>query len=92
MQAADGHQAAKVAALVVGLVVLVQTHLGGRPALQVARAVNGAEALTIGCEETERGVVSEVINGSGPATPFRVTSTCCEDDGQFLHFSSDNII
>lgn len=81
VQAADGHQAAKVATLVVGLVVLVQTHLGGRPALQVARAVNGAEALTIGCEETERGAVSEVINGSGPATPFRVTSTCCEDDG-----------
>lgn len=69
VQAADGHQAAKVAALVVGLVVLVQTHLGGRPALQVARAVNGAEALTVSCEETERGAVSEVINGSGPAPP-----------------------
>lgn len=51
VQPADGHQAAQVAALVVGLVVLVQTHLGGGPALQVARAVDGAEALTIGCNE-----------------------------------------
>lgn len=49
VQAADGHQAAQVAALVVGLVVLVETHLGGRPALQVARAVDGAEALAVGC-------------------------------------------
>lgn len=53
VQAADGHQAAQVAALVVGLVVLVQAHLGGRPALQVARAVDGAEALAVGCGDTE---------------------------------------
>lgn len=57
VQAADGHQAAQVAALVVGLVVLVQPHFGGRPALQVARAVDGAEALAVGCQErrTETG-------------------------------------
>lgn len=48
VQAADGHQAAQVAALVVRLVVLVQAHLGGRPALQVAGAVDGAEALAVG--------------------------------------------
>ena len=42
VQAPDGHQAAEVAALVVGLVVLVQAHLGGGPALQVARAVDGS--------------------------------------------------
>lgn len=53
VQAADGHQAAQVAALVVGLVVLVQAHLGGRPALQVAGAVDGAEALAVGCGETD---------------------------------------
>lgn len=33
VQAADGHQAAEVAALVVGFVVLVETHLRGWPAL-----------------------------------------------------------
>ena len=55
VQPADGHQAAQVAALVVGLVVLVQTHLGRRPALQVARAVDGAEALTVRCNERMRG-------------------------------------
>ncbi len=55
VQAADGHQAAQVAALVVGLVVLVETHLGGRPALQVARAVDGAEALTVRCNERRSG-------------------------------------
>ena len=49
VQPADGHQAAQVAALVVGLVVLLQTHLGGGPALQVACAVDGAEALPVGC-------------------------------------------
>lgn len=49
VQASDGHQAAEVAALVVGLVVVVQPHLGGRPALQVARAVDGAEALAVRC-------------------------------------------
>lgn len=51
VQAANGHQAAQVAALVVGLVVLVETHLGGRPALQVACAVDGAEALAVCCKE-----------------------------------------
>lgn len=55
VQASDGHQAAQVAALVVGLVVLVQAHLGGRPALQVARAVDGAEALAVGCNRGEKG-------------------------------------
>lgn len=55
MQAANGHQAAQVTALVVGLVVLVETHLGGRPALQVARAVDGAEALAVRCREEEWG-------------------------------------
>ena len=60
VQAADGHQAAQVAALVVGLVVLVQAHLGGGPALQVARAVDGAEALAVGCDEREgRGARGE---------------------------------
>lgn len=53
VQAADGHQAAQVAALVVGLVVLVEAHLGGRPALQVARAVDGAEALAVRCGREE---------------------------------------
>lgn len=33
VQPTDGHQAAQVAALVVGLVVLIETHLGGRPTL-----------------------------------------------------------
>lgn len=33
VQPPDGHQAAQVAALVVWLVVLIQPHLGGRPAL-----------------------------------------------------------
>lgn len=64
VQATDGHQAAQVAALVVGLVVLVQAHLGGRPALQVTRAVDGAEALAVGCEERQRqmGAESEGVN------------------------------
>lgn len=52
MQAANSHQAAQVAALIVRLVVLVETHLGGRPALQVARAMDGAEALAVGCDES----------------------------------------
>lgn len=47
VQASDGHQAAQVTALVIGLAVLVQTHLGGRPALQVTCAVDGAEALPV---------------------------------------------
>ena len=47
VQPANGYKAAEVAALVVGLVVLVQAHLGGGPALQVARAVDGAEALPV---------------------------------------------
>lgn len=54
VKAADGHQAAEVAALVVGLVVLVQPHLCGRPALEVARAVDGAEALTVSWNERRR--------------------------------------
>lgn len=49
MQATDCHQAAEIAAFVVGLAVLIQAHLGGRPALQVARAVDGAEAFAVGC-------------------------------------------
>lgn len=57
VQAADSHQATQVAALIVGLVVLVETHLGGRPTLQVARAVDGTEALAVGCNE--RGAVGE---------------------------------
>lgn len=32
MEPPDGHQAAQVTALVIWLVVLVQAHLGGRPA------------------------------------------------------------
>lgn len=56
VQAADGHQAAQVAALVVRLIVLIKAHLGGRPALQVACTVDGAEALTVCCRETRRGV------------------------------------
>lgn len=74
VQAADSHQAAQVAAFIVGLVVLVETHLGGRPALQVARAVDGAEALAVGCNERGwggegRDAVLEVINehGLGPS-------------------------
>lgn len=55
VQAADSHQAAEVAALIVGLIVLVETHLGGRPALQVARAVDGAEALAVGCNKRGSG-------------------------------------
>lgn len=51
VQAPDGHQAAQVAALVVRFVVLVQAHLGRRPALEVTGAVDGAEALPVGCEE-----------------------------------------
>jgi len=54
VQAADGYQAAQVAALIVGLVVLVEPHLSGRPALQVACAVDGAEALTVSCGEREK--------------------------------------
>lgn len=54
MQAADGHQAAQVAALIVRLVVLVKTHLSGGPALQVACAMDGAEAFTVRCEEREK--------------------------------------
>lgn len=72
VEAADGHQAAQVAALVVGLVVLVQAHLGGRPALQVARAVDGAEALTVRCGDTEReGGRGELrmMTGSNSAGP-----------------------
>lgn len=49
VQAADGHQAAQVAALVIRLIVLIQTHLSGRPALQVACAVDGAETLAVCC-------------------------------------------
>lgn len=49
VQTADGHQAAQVAALVIGLVVLVHAHLGRRPTLQVTRAVDGAEALPVCC-------------------------------------------
>lgn len=48
VQPADGNQAAEVTALVVGLVVIVQAHLSGRPALQVASTVDRAEALTVG--------------------------------------------
>lgn len=48
MQPADGHQAAEVTALIVGFVVIVQAHLAGRPALQVASTVDRAEALTVG--------------------------------------------
>lgn len=55
VQTADGHQAAQVAAFVVGLVVLVEAHFGGRPTLQVARAVDGAEALAVSCEGGEKG-------------------------------------
>lgn len=66
VQAADGHQAAQVAALVVGLVVLVETHLGGRPALQVARAVDGAEALAVGCNVRGADAVLEVLSQKGP--------------------------
>lgn len=54
VQAADGHQAAQVAAFVVGLVVLVQAHFGRRPTLQVARAVDRAEALAVSCESGGR--------------------------------------
>lgn len=49
VQTADGHQAAQVAALVIGLVVLVHAHLGRRPTLQVTRAVDGTEALPVCC-------------------------------------------
>lgn len=61
VQAADGHQAAQVAALVVGLVVLIEAHLCGRPALQVACAVDGAEALTVRCREMVGVGVLEVL-------------------------------
>lgn len=47
VQPANGYQATQVAAFIVGLVVVVQAHLGGRPALQIARAVDGAEALAV---------------------------------------------
>lgn len=60
VQTADGHQAAQVAALVVGLVVLVEAHLGWRPALQIACAVDGAEALAVGYNESRMwNVMSE---------------------------------
>lgn len=49
VQTANGHQTAQVAAFIVGLVVLVQALLHGRPALQVAHAVDGAEAFAVGC-------------------------------------------
>lgn len=90
VQAADSHQAAQVAALIVGLVVLVETHLGGRPALQVARAVDGAEALAIGCNERggsggRDAVLEDWDYLSG------VPYTCCGDDGRFLQFSEPNM-
>lgn len=53
VQPADGYQAAQVAALVIWLVVVIQTHLGGRPTLQVTCAVDGAEALAVRCNEVE---------------------------------------
>lgn len=93
VQAADGHQAAQVAALVVGLVVLVQPHLGGRPALQVARAVDGAEALAVGCQErrTETGggsrrVINLEVERRPPPPPRERGSDPlrgCDGDGDF---------
>lgn len=65
VQAANGHQAAEVTALVVGLVVLVQAHLGGRPALQVTRAVDGAEALAVGYDGGENGETGLNLHSGG---------------------------
>lgn len=77
VQAADGHQAAQVAALVVGFIVFVETHLGRWPALQVACAVDSAEALTVRCnksEETrERGI--KIRNKQGHLSG--IPSPCC---------------
>lgn len=53
VQTADSHQAAQVATFIVGFVVLVQTHFGRRPTLQVTRAVDCAEALAVSCDERE---------------------------------------
>jgi len=77
VQAADGHQAAQVAALVVRLVVLVQTHLGGGPALQVARAVDGAEALTVRWDEGRVGRERERERDS-----VRVQASASAPDGE----------
>lgn len=55
VQTADGHQAAQVAAFVVGLVVLIEAHFGRRPTLQVTRAVDRAEALAVSCHGREKG-------------------------------------
>lgn len=51
VQTADSYQAAQVATLIIGLIVLVKAHLGRRPALKVTCAVDGAEALTVRCWE-----------------------------------------
>lgn len=88
VQAADGYQAAQVAALVVGLVVLVESHLGGWPALQVACAVDGAEALTVRCNEGRSGeTVLEVIIETIWEHLSGIPAPCCGDDGRVLQLS-----
>lgn len=55
MQSPDGNETAEVTALIVWLVVLIQPHLCGRPALQIACAVDGAEAFSICWKAKARG-------------------------------------
>ena len=47
VQPSDGDKAAEITPLVVWLIVFVQPHLCGRPAFQIACAVDCAEAFSI---------------------------------------------
>lgn len=81
VQTADGHQAAQVAAFVVGLVVLVEAHFGRRPTLQVTGAVDGAEALAVSCAGREKGEVGVKYRRD---LRSKAPSKRCGDDGKFL--------
>lgn len=61
MQPSNGHQTTEVTALVVWFIVVIQTHLGGRPALQVASTVYCAEALTVSCGYRECIIIIIII-------------------------------
>lgn len=82
VQTADSYQAAQVATFIVRFVVLVQTHFGRWPTLQVTRAVDCAEALAVSCDEREgrNDTKWTSIFSEGP-------STCCGDDGELLQFN-----